>query len=86
MRSTSLVGDVERPRERGAQLLPVAGLLVEARQLAHRADVVGVELDDLRVVGLRVLGVPEVVAVPLGEVQAEPDLLLRLGLLLAATR
>ena len=74
--------DVEGARERRAHLLPVGGLLVEARQLAHRADVVRVELDDLRVVGLRVLGVPEVVAVPLGQVQAEADLLLRLGLLL----
>ena len=68
--------DVERARERRAHLLPVGGLLVQARQLAHGADVVRVELDDLRVVRLRVLGVAEVVAVPLGEVQAEPDLLL----------
>ncbi len=82
LRSRSLVGDVERTRERRPHLLPVRGLLVEARQLAHRADVERIELDDLRVVGLRVLGVPEVVAVPLGEVQAEPDLLLRLRLLL----
>ena len=74
--------DVERARQRRAHLLPVAGLLVEARQLAHGADVVRIELDDLRVVGLRVLGVAEVVAVPLGQVQAEADLVARLGLLL----
>jgi hypothetical protein len=72
---------VESARERRAHLLPVSRLLVEAGELSQRADVLWIELDDLRVVGLRVLGVPEVVAVPLREVQAESDLLLRLGLL-----
>jgi hypothetical protein len=59
-----------------ALLLPLARLLAaEARHLAKRADVVRVELVDLLVVGLRVLGVPEVLGVPLGEAQAELDLL-----------
>ena len=75
-------GDVECPRERRTELLPVRVLPVQLPHLPQGADVVRIELDDLRVVGLRVLGVAEVVAVPLGEVQAEPDLLLRLGLLL----
>ena len=80
LRSTSVDGHVERTRERGAELLPVAVLAIELPHLAQRSDVVRIERDDLGVVGLRVLGVPEVVAVPLGEVQAEADLLGRLGL------
>src|SRR4029079_13811433 len=75
-------GDVERTRERGPELLPVAVLAIELTHLAQRADVVRIELDDLRVVRLRVLGVTEVFAVPLGAVEAEADLPPRFATLL----
>ncbi len=74
--------DVQRAGQGRAHLLPVRALLVEARELAHRPDVLGVELDYLRVVGLRILRMAEIVAVPLGEVQTETDLVLRICLLL----
>ncbi len=75
-------GDVEGALERLALLLPGAGLLEEARHLPEHGDVVRVERQDLLVVRLRVLGVAEVLRVPLGEAQAERDLLERIGLLL----
>ncbi len=62
-------------------LLEVPALPIELAHLPERTDVVRIELDDLRVVRLRVLGLAEVVAVPLGEVEAEADLLLRIRLL-----
>ena len=65
--------DVERAGQRLAELLPLAVLAVEAAHLPQHGHVVRVELDDLRVVGLRVLGMTEVLAVPLGEAQAEAD-------------
>ena len=74
--------DVEGPRERLAELLPVGVLPVELPHLPERAHVVRIELDDLRVVRLRVLRPSEIVPVPLGEVEAEPDLPVRRRLLL----
>jgi hypothetical protein len=50
-------------------------LLEEARHLAEHRDVVRVEREDLLVVRLRVVGVAEVLRVPLGEAQAQRDLL-----------
>src|SRR5580704_5471905 len=74
--------DVQCASQGCAHLLPVRALLVETCELAHRADVLRVELDYLRVVRLRVLRVAEIVAVPLGQVQTESDLVLRGRLLL----
>ena len=63
-------------------LLPSARLLEEAGHLAEHGDVVGIEREDLLVVRLRVIRAPEILRVPLGEPEAQGDLLERLRLLL----
>jgi len=82
LRSRSVVATSMRAGQRLAELLPLAVLAVEASHLPQDGHVVRIELDDLRVVGLRVLGVPQIFAVPLGQTQAEADALLRILLAL----
>ena len=78
-------GDLEGLRKGLAVALAVAALTIELRHLSEGSDVVGIELYDLRVHRLRVVGTIEVVAVPLGEEKAEPDLPLRIRLALEPT-